>query len=451
MQLLKKCSVSFRQSSLSQKIRILFLIIAVFLTVATAVEMIIVYVTNENTFYNTVFYAYEFNIFSDFFDVNEFVYGGNNPYTSSFASSYPPLPLVIAKFFSLFGDYSQGADAVSCSAAGLVTYLCAFGVSLFFSIWALIRLTKKYKLAGRTGIACAVLVFFSAAYVYAFVRGNYIFVAMPFFCWFFVWYDSEKRWQREVAVAFLAIAAAIKIYPALFAVIYLKNRKWLAFLQACVYTALLFVLPFVCFEGGFSNIKVFLNNLNVFQSNRDVADHNYSIPTFLFYFVAIAQGGKPLAVPEWLIQAGDTLAPVFLILGMLCALFSKETWKCFMAAGVATVLYPSPSYVYSAFVFLPAIVLFLCTENKTKKDFIYLGAMVLLCDPFELGWIVSPAYFPFGLNITCALQNLAIYILFALLLYDCVKGRICDIRHLLAQRKQKRDIQNTVPAERGKE
>ena len=77
--------------------------------------------------------------------------------------------------------------------------------------------------------------------------------------------------------------------------------------------------------------------------------------------------------------------------------------------------------------------------------------MVLLCDPFELGWIVSPAYFPFGLNITCALQNLAIYILFALLLYDCVKGRICDIRHLLAQRKQKRDIQNTVPAERGKE
>ena len=66
---------------------------------------------------------------------------------------------------------------------------------------------------------------------------------------FLSWHESEKWWQRQMALFALAFAAALKVTPGAFALILLKERRWRDFLIFASEGAALVLVPFLLWTG----------------------------------------------------------------------------------------------------------------------------------------------------------------------------------------------------------
>lgn len=399
------------------------------LTVWIIQQIVRVVVLKESFFSNPLFGADELDYYMDYFNVNYFWFFPNgNPYTSDAMSSYPPLALLIARFFACFGEYELGPKAVRETAMGMISYYVMFFVFTTLSVLSLLHSGKKrgfsYK---KTGIIALALVV-SLPYIFLFERGNYWILSITAVSWFYAWYDSDKKWQREAALILLAIAAGIKMYPALLAAILLKERRFWDFMKTVLYTLLLFFLPFLCFSGGFANLTVFLHNLLDFQSYGQVSKDNYSMATFFFYFVEITHGCRLSEVPDWVLHVGSLSSYAMLVIGLVVSLFSDKKWKSFALITFAVIFFPAPSYVYSSCMLLPIAAMFLLTPNKNKKDFVYLILLLLMFIPVQFGYLVADDIFFRGLTVSNFLQHMAMMVLFWLLIYDSAKNGLLMLR-----------------------
>lgn len=420
---LKERLRKFNERERNEKIILIFIdVMLVSIGIFIIDQLVRVFFLNKKFFSNPIFGSFTWDFFNDFFAINLFVYKGNNPYTSSAMSSYPPLGLMIAKFFALFGNYSAGTYAVRRTILGAATYHLFFIVCTVLTCLAGVYIAKKRGIYNKSFFIALIVLIFSTPYIYLYGRGNYLLLSLSFLSWFFVWYDSEKKWQRELSYLFLAVAAGIKMYPALFAAILLKERRFSDFAKTVVYTVALFFLPFLCFSGGFSNIKVFLNNLFSFQNNGQASDHNYSMATFFLYIAEFAKGLKLTYVPGWTVSAGRILSFFMLFIGLAASLFVKEKWKTFTLVAISMIVFPAPSYVYSACVLLPPAAMFLFRENKTKKDYIYLALFLIMLSPVQLGYLVSPKYIRLGLPLKNFFEHIAMLVVFGMLVWEAVKN-----------------------------
>jgi hypothetical protein len=113
------------------------------------------------------------------------------------------------------------------------------------SVMAWLSIMKKKAIPTVQRVCIAVALMITAPYLYLYGRGNYLVIVVMCISWFFAWYNSEKRWQREISLVLLAVAAGIKLYPALLAAILLKERRFLDFFKTVVYTILAFFIPFL--------------------------------------------------------------------------------------------------------------------------------------------------------------------------------------------------------------
>lgn len=106
------------------------------------------------------------------------------------------------------------------------------------------------------------LLMLSVPFLYAVERGNIIILSFIGTLAFFVMKDSEKRWVRDIGYLCLAFAAAIKIYPAIFGFVLIKEKKYKEALRLLVYGVIVFVVPFLFFcEEGIRGIPLFFEKL----------------------------------------------------------------------------------------------------------------------------------------------------------------------------------------------
>lgn len=63
------------------------------------------------------------------------------------------------------------------------------------------------------------------------------------------WRDSPSAWRRGAAIAALALAATMKITPGVFALCYLKERRWREFAAFAIAAAAAFLVPFAWYGG----------------------------------------------------------------------------------------------------------------------------------------------------------------------------------------------------------
>lgn len=425
---MKRVVTQFREADRRMKMIYLFLA-TIFLTFfAWSVQQLVrVAILDYGFFEGTTWGASPTDYWMDFFNVNFWSQKNFNPYTSEFHSSYPPLILVIAKLFSFLASYAYGSPAASESFLGIFSYHLVFLGFTALSFLAWLRCMKDRGLSRAKSVCIATALLLSAPYLYLYGRGNYLVIVVTCLSWFFAWYRSEKRWQRELSLVFLAIAAGIKLYPALLAAILLKERRFADFGKTVIYTVAAFFLPFLVFSGGFSNVGVFLENLTSFQGSDQVSDRNYSMPTFLYYFLQFANGLALRSVPQWVITVGGRIASVTLLSGLFLSLFAKRTWKALALVTIALIVYPAPSYVYSATMMLPVIALFLACEEKKKLDYVYLALFLCMLIPVQFGYLVPPEIFPYGLSVNNCLQSFAMILAFCLLSYESIENlvRLC--------------------------
>ena len=195
--------------------------------------------------------------------------------------------------------------------------------------------------------------------------------------------DDETPWKREAALLLLAIAASIKIYPCVFGLLYLLEKRYREALRLIIYGVLLFLIPFLWF-GGLEGFRQFLYNqeqIHLLQRN----DFLTSIPSVARFLTA--ELGWNAATAGIISQV---VSIAFGIVAFACVLFARTLWqRCLLLVGIIT-LVPGWSAEYMALYFALPCALFFCSNNGDSRmlnwaySALFAGIFILL--PFGAGF-----------------------------------------------------------------
>ena len=190
---------------------------------------------------------------------------------------------------------------------------------------------------------------------------------------FFWLYKSDKKWQREIANLCLACAVAIKIYPIILIIFFLKDRRFLDMLKTVLYSLILLFIPFLLIDGGFSNIKLIWRNFKKFNSGegRDMAWTNISLDS-LASKISMLFGSKALhGILSKLFRFGALITS---IITLCLAKNSKKEMQTILIALLTYELFMGVSYAYTlTFLVYPLIMYFNNFDELSKLDKIYYG------------------------------------------------------------------------------
>lgn len=320
----------------------------------------------------------------DFFAdlVNVVGYSGQkNPYLNTSYSglgekAYPPLNYLITYLFSGLAsmEHYYAADnflSMYQEPRFLIVYLILSTV-VVIAVYELVRTCKTGSQAVKVLTAAAVCA--SAPVLYSYERANFILLTLVFVLFFILYYDSENRVLRECALIALALAAALKLTPALLGILLLYKRQWKAALKAVLYGVLFGVGPFLFFTGGLSNIGQMLSNMSLNLSDYGVTDG--ATLTASIIGVGLPQSSVLLSVMKWVTY-------VVSILLLAAAPVYKNKWEMVMAVSLVLVIAPSHSGTYCLLYLIPAMVAFLNAQEHAYSDLVILFGVFLIMFSFQ--------------------------------------------------------------------
>ena len=287
--------------------------------------------------------------FMDFFNHIQYVRinGHYNVYQASVHACFPPLIYFMYYIFGLIlpedAIVIQSASQVSSYALLLYLWYCVIvGILLCYSI---MRLAKKIKTNHTIGTILAVVT--SNIYIFGILeRGNSAVIVMILIIWFYIYKDDKSIVKREIALILVALAAGIKIYPAVIGLIYLVEKRYHEAFRLIIYGVIIFFLPFLFF-GGWSAISTLLYNQNAVQS----------IETQSLSSIKMIPNG---------ISSRNT-AIIIDILYFMLAIFSlyinKNEWKRYFILSSIMILCPFWSGGYTRIYLTLPLLLFLETDG----------------------------------------------------------------------------------------
>lgn len=329
----------------------------------------------------SIFFQDVGDVFMDFFNIN-FMVANNNPYfvegDPGGGSSYPPLILAVAKLFSLIGGTAETARGLRVTARGILSLVLYFSVFFTGAGFLLRAYAKKVGFSPKETVWLYVSLLLSAPVLYLVDRGNYLSFTLLFMGVFFLCKDSSAP-VREISYLSLACAVASKLYPAVFAFLLLREKRFYGFLRVVLYSLALCIFPFLFFEGGMQNVAWFLENLTRFSTepysfwadgvrystgtSNDLAVDNLVRVVVLFF-----SGCSVFELPEWgsALALGVRIAFIVITIGGI--FLARDSWQAILGASLAVLLLPSPSYAYTASVIVFPFLSFLGKERTGKKN-----------------------------------------------------------------------------------
>lgn len=321
-----------------------------------------------------LFYNRGNDLFADFLNSVRHVAAGN-PYRDGHIQ--PPLGYLILMPFTLFSDFSRPLFELWNSPGAMAAAWVFAGISEICFAGAMYAVCRKKK--------CPQALFwtiFSGVNIAAIERGTTVILAAGCVAGFFALYEKEKSFQRLGALFLLSAAGALKIYPAVFSLVLIKERDFKALLWCALFAVLLGLLPFFCFPDGLENIPRLLKNLEVYRQ------------TFALSYVDLK------VIHSWrsdfgMARAADCyrvfrrVADVFVLCSCALLFFSRKKEDLVFAAACAVTLCPAGAMNYTLLYFATPFAEF-CSKADGEKIY----AFAALC----LAAVYTPLRFACQLN-----------------------------------------------------
>ena len=308
------------------------------------------------------------------------------------------------------------AETVRGNIYGIIALCTFFAVSL---IPFMVMIFKNKGGNIKEKLLFCFFILFSAPFLFSIERGNIIFIALVFTTFFIFYYDSPKRYLRELALIFLACAVAIKIYPAALGILLLRDKRYKDILRLGLYVLCLVLLPFFCYNG-LGDIKFFVKSIKEVSRTYVTFGYGYTLNVYVTLKVIVyAITGQEFAFLNSIFHYASYLV---LLCGIGVSYFIRKRWKTIAVAVLIMILVPSISWTYSLlFMVAPLVLFFNDKDEKTFKDLIYL---ILFCLMFMLNIPMdAPIFLPRGYAVLmdnfCA--RFACLIMFIMLCCDGIK------------------------------
>lgn len=340
-------------------------------------------------YFNVAYYAQDMNIYQ-------------NPVNGFGEKAYFPLTYVIFHFLGMMANYSN-LDAYDAghSTMGLTTAMIATIISTCVFFVQMYELREGKKIAK---FLMASVLLCSGISLFTMERGNILLVAVILSAFYLTYYDSDNRILRELAFISLAIAAALKGYPALLGMLLVYDRRFIEAIRLAIYGAFFCFVPFLFFDGGFSNIPFWLRNLKLNGEAYEYANYQ----RFGYYMFLSNLKPEYEIYKESMKEVWKQITNIFAVLGVFAAGFEKTRWK---QAGILlclVILLATNSAFYGGMYLLPVIVMFFNEKEHSIIDFVYVILFVMLLNPYQM--------FDHGINHTAVYINLSVSILAMLLI-----------------------------------
>ena len=306
-----------------------------------------------------------------------------NPYYAN--SNYPAICFVILKALYHFMPSSQleyfdtpREEAISMrdSMLGMMPFAVFNLICL-----GICCLCIRKQLEDRSGMAQNVAVgsfLLCGPVLFMIERGNILVLSLALLFVFLTFNHSGSRVVRMFSYIALSFSAAIKLYPAIFALLLLKEKRWKAFIFTAVVGLILLVAPFFLF-GGIESFGDFIFGIIKSTNIEYGLGKNYSFVNFA-RIISLLLGLAP-SVSSSLFSAAAIL------LGVTTFLCASERWQQYIALGLTCVWTPAFSFTYTLVFLIPGLIeLLRCAKESSKFDILSLLLLIVVLSPS-----VSPA------------------------------------------------------------
>jgi hypothetical protein len=362
-----------------------------------------------------IFYWKTGNLFADFFDIiictadrDPFF---NNPSSlPEWYGGYLPLSHLLLYPFACLDSYSSMTlvDAWN-SKIGIMSVLLFIIGSLAFFYFALYKLGKSKK---KTGLIL-VLLFCSYVNLFAIERGNFVILSAACVTTFLLLYDSPKKEYHWLALLCISIAATLKIYPVLFGLVLLIDKKYKSIAICIIMGLVLTFAPYLFFQHGFGNISRHIEMLRM--GVQEAWPVTLITPRYgLQHIVYVAITSLPGIPTNGLVTISRYLLILVSVFSIVLCFFTKNRWIQIALLSIVVIQFPFDSAFYTGLYFFPLIIMFFNKQFYTKKDIIYVLLFCVFLNPFQIvynDWLL----------VNYILANIALLTIWGLLLFDVIK------------------------------
>lgn len=321
-------------------------------------------IISNGVFLNKI--VYDFSYFVDFFDhIRRFYLGLNSVYSEGMHASFPPLAYcfyyLIARI--LYFNNVQNPDGLPVSGSGLLIICILTSIQAILFIFAFFRLCQLQSMSIKKMMAF--LLFCSYPFWLAIERGNLSFFVLIILMYAIALKNSSKKVEREGAMFLFAIAAALKLYPAIFGILYISEKRYKEAIRLIIYGCIFFFLPFMFFDG-FNGLQAFLHNITAVNSGATGV-------TIVGIIGRIgAKLGMDLQVAH---RIGKLVSYLFCAIVIAICFINKETWKTIALVTSLMIIFVAASGTYCLIYCVIPLVSFmnyLChKEYFTNMDYVY--------------------------------------------------------------------------------
>ena len=310
------------------------------------------------------FFYYYKDYCMDFYNQILYVRDPQHVYESSPFASFPPfayiLYYILGKSIAPSVITEEGGRGLRDNLLGMNLYVVYTVILAVLFVFAVQLFTERMKKGEQLGLL--MLLLFSAPFIGMFERGNSVFLVLILLFLFLYLKDSSKWWKREAALWLLAAAAAMKLYPAVFGLLYLREKRWKEAARLTLYGLFLVFAPFPFF-GGIQGMKALLYNYKFITADFMLGGDLRSVA----YLTALI--GDWIGLPEAAMFAiGEKLAWLFFAASVVCAVLQENLWKRLVLLSGIMIFFPSWSGSYTLIYLALPLVLFLVQHIGKNED-----------------------------------------------------------------------------------
>jgi len=308
--------------------------------------------------------------FMDFFNTLNYT-ANRNPYQDGYGGlvnrNYLPLAYLILYPFSRLGDFiNELPKDIRPEQAAMIGCFLFLMISLGMFFYLMYEGKKGKRLEKLlTTLACAC----SGLIIYNIDRANTIILAVAFLWLFLLFYRDENPVYRHLAFIGLAVSTALKVYPVIFGVLLLYEKRWKDAAWTIFYGLLAVFLPFLFFKEGFSAIPNLIYNVTL--NSKKYYGGSFSIVSNHIFDTT-----KVMPI-------GFAIAKVLMALVIVLAWKQKNFWKQILLLTCALLLTPTHSgYYCGLYLFIP-LIFFFNEEEHDNLDWLYLILFILSISPLQ--------------------------------------------------------------------
>lgn len=316
-------------------------------------------------------YAGGTSVFGDFINNLHYPTHEGGPYFDSCWASFPPFAYTF--YYLLNVAFTRANYHFELLAYAVIT-----AVTCMLMLYAVQRIFKQYskkEYRPREPMLLTLCLLLSGVMIYTVERGNSALNVLVMVLFAFSMRDSESAWEREAALLLIAVAANFKLYPCIFGLLYLFEKRYKEALRLVVYGVVLFVVPFAWF-GGLDGFKQFLLNQQEIQASRR-NDYFTSIPSIASYISAELGWNADAAL-----SVGWVLSGAIAVALLLCICIEKRLWLRVMLMVSLFTIVPGWSAEYMAIYMALPFLLCYCEGGDDRWHVLYMslfaGVFILL-------------------------------------------------------------------------